>query len=91
MVAKIKVMKRTSTYIEAEAYYQGYPIQIRYYNNGRTKVRFTDAFAQANGYKDRMDFIRKHHAENAVIITGNPDWLEITPNGYLWEKKIIQN
>lgn len=91
MENNIKVLKQTSKYIEVEIEYNGLPIQIRHYRNNRTKVRFTDAFAQANGYKDRIDFIRKLHAENAVILTGVPDWLEITSDGYRWEMKIMQN
>lgn len=87
----IKVLKQTHKYIECEAEFKGIPLQVRYYRDNRTKVRFTDAFAKANGYKDRIDFIRKHHAENAVILTGVPEWLEITREGYRWEKKIIQN
>lgn len=87
-----KILKETPEYVECQGWFGKELLQCRAYKKERKiEFRFTDAFARSCGAKDLDDLIRTHNLQHEIAIAGLPEWVELTKNGFRWEKKAILN
>ena len=83
-----KVIEETADYTIFEDEFEGKPIIYRYWHNDPTGVdiKFTDAFAQANGYTSAGDMIAQTIGEQGrqvfIAVCGYfPEWVRFNSNG----------
>ena len=83
-----KVIEETADYTIYQDEFEGKPILFRYWHNAPNGVdiKFTEAFAQANGYasKDEMiaQTIGEHGRQQMIAMCGYfPDWVRFNDTG----------
>ena len=86
-----KVIEETADYTIFEDVFEGKSILFRYWHNDPTGVdiKFTDAFAQANGYTSTGDMIAQTIGEQArqdmIAMCGYfPEWVRFKGNGQVY-------
>ncbi|KAA6323366.1 hypothetical protein EZS27_027190 [termite gut metagenome] len=77
----LKVIEENERYTVFEAEFEGTKQRFRRWYNDLIEIQFTDAFAYANGYRNRADMIRRETGmkERLQKSCGEtiPEWLAI--------------
>ncbi|KAA6319778.1 hypothetical protein EZS27_030362 [termite gut metagenome] len=76
----LKIIEKNDLYTVYEAEFEGTKQLFRRWYNDLIEIKFTDAFASANGYRSRVDMIRREPEmkERLQKCCGCiPEWLSI--------------
>lgn len=66
-----------------ESFYDGERQEFRCWKDGRFDIKFTDEFARANGYKDRITMAKETGVYDylCAFYGGLPDWVHLNGEG----------
>ncbi|KAA6339830.1 hypothetical protein EZS27_012256 [termite gut metagenome] len=79
-MTELKVIEKNDRYTVFEADYEGTKQRFRRWYNDLIEIQFTDAFASANGYRNRADMIRREAGMKETLqkcCDCIPEWIAI--------------
>lgn len=84
-MTKIEIVEQTPVYTIYATEFNGIPQRFRqWHTQDLIEIEFSDAFAFANGYVNRIDMLRKEPEvrRNCALAGGVPDWIAVFNNGF---------
>lgn len=84
MNPELKLIDQCTDYDLYESFYEGERQEFRAWKDGRFEIKFTDAFARANGYKSRGDMAAQTGVKETLLAFYGtlPEWLSLSNREY---------
>lgn len=93
-MTKTRLIEKTDRYTIYEADYHGITQIFRHWKDDTVEIKFTENFAQANGFKDIQDMLNQNNGMRETLLQACgqiPEWINIGNDGSFRVKRTMNN